>query len=96
ELTQQDNDKFKILLLRLTISCRWAFYWVNKLEAKELFEFLNPHLKLPEHWTLSRKVLDAAVAEENKAMYDALCKDKIDVTLTFDRWTNVNNEQLLG
>ncbi|CAG8700282.1 24457_t:CDS:1, partial [Racocetra persica] len=84
ELTQQDNDKFKILLLRLTISCKWAFHWVNKLEAKKLFEFLNPHLKLPECWTLSGKVLDAAVAEENEAIYDAFCKDKIDVTLTFD------------
>ncbi|CAG8849633.1 10870_t:CDS:1, partial [Racocetra persica] len=67
----------------------------NKPKAKEPFEFLNPHLKLSERQTLNRKVLDATIAEENEAMYDALCKNKIDIILTFDRWTNVNNKQLL-
>ncbi|CAG8788557.1 13700_t:CDS:2, partial [Racocetra persica] len=45
--------------------------------AKELFEFLNSHLKLSECWILSGKFLDAAIAEENEAMYNTLCKDKI-------------------
>ena len=30
----------------------WALHWVNKPEAKELFEFLNPHLKLPDRRAL--------------------------------------------
>ncbi|CAG8602018.1 8645_t:CDS:2, partial [Scutellospora calospora] len=96
KLTQQDNEKFKILLLRLIVSCGWAFYWVNKPEAKELFEFLNPYLKLLDRRAFSRKILEAAVAEEDNEMYDALSKDQIGVTLTFDEWTNVKNEQLLG
>ncbi|RIB11598.1 hypothetical protein C2G38_2203010 [Gigaspora rosea] len=32
----------------LTISCGIAFHWVNNPETKELFQFLNPHLKLPD------------------------------------------------
>ncbi|CAG8766154.1 22547_t:CDS:2, partial [Cetraspora pellucida] len=44
----------------------------NQPEAKELFEFLNPHLKLPDRRALSRKILEAAAAEEDNEMYDAL------------------------
>ncbi|CAG8645192.1 7899_t:CDS:1, partial [Scutellospora calospora] len=65
-------------------------------EAKELFEFLNSHLKLPDRRALSGKILEAAVAEEDNEMYDAFSKDQIGITLTFDEWTNVKNEQLLG
>ena len=45
-LSHRDKEKFKVLLLRLTVSCGWALHWVNTPEAKELFEFLNPYLKL--------------------------------------------------
>ena len=36
------------------------------------------------------------MAEVNNAIEIALKEDLVGVTLTFDRWTNVNNEQLLG
>ncbi|CAG8787029.1 24307_t:CDS:1, partial [Cetraspora pellucida] len=61
-----------------------------------LFEFLNSYLKLPDCQALSRKVLEVAVAKENKTMHNALHKDQTGVTLTFDRWTNIKNKQLLG
>ncbi len=54
-LSTNDQKKFNILLLRLTISCGWALSWVNKPEAKELFHFLNPSLKLPDHCILVAK-----------------------------------------
>jgi len=95
-LSQQDKEKFKVLLLRLTVSCGWALHWVNKPEAKELFEFLNPHLKLPDRRALGGQILEAAVSEADKAMHEALREDPTGVTLTFDGWTNVKNEQLLG
>jgi hypothetical protein len=95
-LSQQDKEKFKVLLLRLTVSCGWALHWVNKPEAKELFEFLNPHLKLPDRRALGGQILETAVAEANNAMHEALHEDPIGITLTFDGWTNVKNEQLLG
>ena len=36
------------------------------------------------------------MAEVNTIMDIALKEDPVGVTLTFDGWTNVNNEQLLG
>ena len=40
--------------------------------------------------------MEVAISEENKVMHEALCEDPIGITLMFDRWTNVKNEQLLG
>lgn len=88
--------KNSTLLLRLTVSCGWALSWVNKPEAKELFEFLNPFLKLPDCHVLGGDILNKVVDELDDAMETALKEDPVGVTLTFDGWTNVNNEQLLG
>ena len=71
-------------------------HWVNKSEARELFEFLNPYLKLSDHHLLGGEILNDAVSEGEEAMQVALKEDQTGVTLTFDRWTNVKNEQLLG
>ncbi|RHZ87559.1 hypothetical protein Glove_33g59 [Diversispora epigaea] len=79
-LSTTDMKKFYTLLLQLSLSCRWTFQWVNKPEAEELFNFLNLYLKLPD-----RRLLG-----------DSILKDQIGVILTFDNWTNVHNEQLLG
>ena len=70
--------------------------WINNPEAKELFEFLNPFLKLPDRRNLGGQILTNAVSERDRAMEVALREDPIGVTLTFDGWTNVKNEQLLG
>ncbi|CAG8604412.1 7473_t:CDS:2, partial [Ambispora gerdemannii] len=81
---------------KLTVSCGWVFHWVNKPEAKELFDFLNSYLKLPDRRALSEQILETTVSEGDKAMHEALREDPIGITLTFDGWTNVKNEQLLG
>ena len=95
-LSKEDVGKFNILLLRLTVSCEWALSWVNNPEAKELFNFLNPHIKLPDQCELGGKVLTKAVEKADDAMDIILKEDPVGVTLTFDGWTNVKNEQLLG
>ena len=95
-LFREDLVKFYILLLRLTVSCGWALSWVNKPEAKELFNFLNPLIKLPDRCELGGKILTKAVEKADDAMNIALKEDPVGVTLTFDGWTNVKNEQLLG
>jgi hypothetical protein len=95
-LSKEDVGKFNILLLRLTVSCGWALSWVNSPEAKELFNFLNPHLKLPDRRELGGNILTKAVEKADDAMDIALKEDPVGVTLTFDGWTNVKNEQLLG
>jgi len=71
-------------------------HWVNNPEARELFEFLNPFLKLPDHKTLSGEILTNAVSEGDNTMEMALKEDPVGITLTFDGWTNVKSEQLLG
>ncbi|PKY33237.1 hypothetical protein RhiirB3_475722 [Rhizophagus irregularis] len=84
---------YDMLLLQLTVSCGWALSWP---EAKELFDFLNPFLKLPDHHVLGGDILKQVVTNADKAMETALIEDPVGVTLTFDGWTNVKNEQLLG
>ena len=71
-------------------------HWVNNPEARELFEFLNPFLKLPDRKTLGGDILTDAVSDGNDAMEIALKEDRVGITLTFDGWTNVKTEQLLG
>ena len=88
--------KFYTLLLRLSLSCGWAFHWVNKPEAEELFNFLNPHLKLPDRRLLAGSILTDTVKDSNILTLKTLQEDQIGVTLTFDGWTNVRNEHLLG
>jgi hypothetical protein len=83
-LSSQDKEKFYILLLRLTVSCGWALQWVNKPEARELFEFLNPFLKLPDRRSLGEEILKDAVAEGDKVMEIALKEDQTGIILTFD------------
>jgi hypothetical protein len=95
-LSKEDIGKFYILLLQLTVSCGWALSWVNKPEAKQLFDFLNPFLKLPDRRLLGEKILKKAVENADEIMDNALKEDPVGVTLTFDGWTNVKNEQLLG
>ncbi|RIB14742.1 hypothetical protein C2G38_2194195 [Gigaspora rosea] len=78
----------------LTISCGIAFHWVNNPETKELFQFLNPHLKLPECRILGGRVLKAAVSKKDKIMNEELCQDEIGITLTFDSWSNIKAEEI--
>src|SRR6185369_5613159 len=95
-LSSEDMKKFHTLLLRLTVSCGWALQWVNNPEAIELFEFLNPLLKLPDRRVLGGRILNEATHDSEKAMLAMLKEDQISVTLIFDGWTNVRHEQLLG
>ncbi len=74
-----------MLLLQLSVSCEWALSWVNKPEAKDLFNFLNPFLKLLDRRVLGGNILKEVVAEVNNAIEIALKEDLVGVTLTFDR-----------
>jgi Protein of unknown function (DUF 659) len=95
-LSLSDMKKFHTLLLRLSLSCGWALHWINKPEAKELFQFLNPYLILPDRRLLGGRILSDAVKDSNDTMVKVFQEDSVGVTLTFDGWTNVRNEQLLG
>jgi len=91
-----DKKKFNYLLLRVTISCGFPLSWVNNLEVIELFRFLNPQIKLPDRKTLSGKILGDAVKELDETMLEKLKLDRIGVTMSFDGWTNVREQELMG
>ena len=57
---------------------------------------MSPQIKLPDRKTLSDKILSEAVMELNNTMIEKLKSDRIDVTLSFDRWVNVREEELMG
>ena len=74
-LSFEDMKKFHILLLRLTLSCGLPLHWINKPKTEELFNFLNPFLKLPDRRTFSDRILKEAVNESDKAMLKVLQED---------------------
>ncbi|CAJ0828859.1 16110_t:CDS:2 [Entrophospora sp. SA101] len=95
-LSKADNEVFHKLILKATISCGFPLSWVNNQETTELFKFLNPHIKLPDRKTLSTKLLNDAVKEYDNVMLEKLRLDQIGVTLMFDGWTNVRQQELMG
>ncbi|CAG8618745.1 27294_t:CDS:2, partial [Racocetra persica] len=46
-LSEDQQKHFEQLLLKATVSCGWAFSWIENSEIKMLFEFLYPPVKLP-------------------------------------------------
>jgi hypothetical protein len=84
------------LLLRVTISCGISLAWTNNLEVIELFRFLNPNIKLPDRKTLSNKILHEATKDLDNTMIEKLKLDRIGVTMSFDGWTNVREQELMG
>ncbi|CAB4386898.1 unnamed protein product [Rhizophagus irregularis] len=95
-LSSTDKAKFHLYLLQVTISCGFPLSWINNPEVIELFKFLNPQIKLPDRKTLSNEILDDAVKEFDFKMLEKLALDKIGITLSFDGWTNVREQELMG
>ncbi|RGB42521.1 hypothetical protein C1646_750847 [Rhizophagus diaphanus] len=95
-LSSADKIKFHMHLLQVTISCRFSLSWINNPEVIELFKFLNPQIKLPDRKTLSNEILDEAVKEFDIKMLEKLVLDRVGITLFFDGWTNVREQELMG
>ena len=95
-LSSTDKTKFHLHLLQVTISCRFPLSWLNNPEVVELFKFLNPQIKLPDRKTLSNEILDNAVKEFDIKMLERLVLDRTGITLSFDGWTNVHEQELIG
>ncbi|CAG8592318.1 14687_t:CDS:2, partial [Gigaspora rosea] len=88
--------KFERLVLRATILARFAFRWVENPEIRELFHFISPYLKLPDRKSLSNRILTKATDEVNTTIKELVHKDKIGITIAFDGWRNVMNQELMG
>jgi len=95
-LSSQDIAHFERLLLRATVSCGWAFRWVENQEVRELFQFVNPGLTLPLRNTLSGRILRESTMEVHEKIELIAKDDKIGLTIAFDGWTNVVHQSILG
>jgi hypothetical protein len=69
---------------------------VQNKEVRELFEFLNPTLKLPGRRTLGGRILNKEVKRLEDNMVIKLKNNSVGPTLAFDGWTNVINQNIMG
>ncbi|GES98661.1 hypothetical protein GLOIN_2v1885672 [Rhizophagus clarus] len=94
--TEEEEREEIFALLQPNIDNNTPKLIPQKRSSKELFNFLNLFLKLPDRHVLGGDVLKQVVDDADKAMETALKEDPVGITLTFDEWTNIKNEQLLG
>jgi len=81
--------------LQITISYGFSLSWVNNLEVIELFKFLNLQIKLPDRKTLSTEILGNVVKDFDTMMLEKLILDRVGITVSFDGWTNVREQELM-
>jgi hypothetical protein len=60
-----------------------------------LFKFFNPQIKLPNRKTLFNEILNDVVKEFDVKILEKLELDRIEITLSFDGWTNVRKQELI-
>src|SRR5207237_531824 len=95
-LSKSEEVLFEKLIIRATVSAGFSLRWVENKEVQELFYFLNPALKLPGRRVLGERVLDDESKALENEMTQVLKNDTVGVTLSFDGWTNVLNQNILG
>ncbi|CAB4378721.1 unnamed protein product [Rhizophagus irregularis] len=94
--TKSEIPKFERLLLRMSVANGFAFQWIDYPAILELFEFLNPHLILPNRKALSNRILTKETENLNTLRNDKLINDKVGVVLAFDDWKNILNQHIFG
>jgi len=87
---------FEILLLRLIVSNGLPFTFVENEETIAIFQFIAPGIKLPKRKAISGRVLKKSSEALQENIIKVAKDDQDGVTATFDGWTNVKTEQLLG
>jgi hypothetical protein len=95
-LTLIQEQKLEQLLLNVTVSCGFAFRWIEDPVVKKLFHWLNPMIILPSRKVLSGRILKNATKEVSTKLLDNAKKDSFGITLAFDGWKNVARQHLFG
>ncbi|CAG8848754.1 33571_t:CDS:1, partial [Racocetra persica] len=95
-LSKDQQKHFEQLLLKATVSCGLAFFWVENPEIKVLFEFLYPPVKLPSRKKLGGRILAEYVQNITKSIKEIAQSDKNGVTLAYDGWKNIKKESIFG
>ncbi|CAB4375311.1 unnamed protein product [Rhizophagus irregularis] len=95
-LTIIQEQKLEQLLLDVTVSCSFAFRWIEDPAVKSLFHWLNPMIALPSRKILSGRILKDVTDEVSTKLLDNVKNDLSGVTLAFDRWKNVARQHIFG
>uniref|UniRef100_U9U8D7 Uncharacterized protein n=1 Tax=Rhizophagus irregularis (strain DAOM 181602 / DAOM 197198 / MUCL 43194) TaxID=747089 RepID=U9U8D7_RHIID len=98
DLNKSEIPKFHDLLIRMTVSNGWSFQWVNNPSTHAFFHWLNPKLKLPDRKQLAGPILDQAIKGIEQLRKEKLNQvhEQAGITLSFDGWKNIVNQELLG
>ncbi|RHZ89136.1 hypothetical protein Glove_18g115 [Diversispora epigaea] len=70
--------------LRERLESKFKKYLPSLPEAVKLFQFLNPHLKLPDRYLFGGHILNDAVEESNNTIIKILQEDPVEIILIFD------------
>jgi len=98
DLNKSEIPKFHDLLIRMTVANGWAFQWINNPSTREFFHWLNPKLNLPDRKQLAGPILNKAIKNIEDLRKKKLNQvhEQAGITLSFDGWKNIVNQELLG
>ena len=82
----------------MTVSNGWAFQWINDPVTHAFFHWLNLKLKLPDRKQLAGSILDKAIENIDNIRKEKLNQvhEQAGITLSFDGWKNIVNQELFG
>lgn len=82
----------------MTVANGWAFQWIDNPSTLAFFNWLNPNLKLPDRKQLAGPILEKAIENIENVRQDKLNQihEQAGVTLSFDGWKNIINQELFG
>ncbi|CAG8762139.1 11302_t:CDS:1, partial [Cetraspora pellucida] len=95
-LSVNDQLRFEQLLLRMIVSNALLFTFVKNKDTIAVFEFLAPGIKLPKQKVIGGKVLMKSAQLLQNNIIKIAKNDMYGVTATFNTWTNVKQEHILG
>jgi len=95
-MSKNNISIFESLLIRATVSAGWSLQSVENKEVNELFSFINPAIKLPGRRALGGRILNNEVKSLQLQLENKIKNDPVGVTLCFDGWTNVINQNIFG
>lgn len=100
-LNEAQSAQFQQLLLEMTVSMALPFRWIERAEARRVFQFLRPAIlpSLPSRRQLSDVILPqrAAIARENSLREISEQRERgVHIGLSCDGWKNVSRQHVLG
>ncbi|RIB18063.1 hypothetical protein C2G38_2185634 [Gigaspora rosea] len=94
-LNEDQQKHFEQHILKATVSCCWAFSWVENPEVKALFQFIHSLIKLPSRKNLSGQILAESTQKITKSTKEIAKNDKNGVTLAYNGWKILKKNQFL-